>query len=248
MFDYGTAFKNLTAYAKRTDDGISRFYYYLLDNISDVEYNSGESWSLTLKIHKFIRTKEQGTLFQASDFLETGSDLRNFNYHIWVPLHFPDTSSGDVNFYLKYAGEQHYHLVESSFDGTELDITFVGETDQTVTHELYIDQLGTPKSVENVDSWSYNATTKILAFIVTYTSAKTVTVSWDEAGGQVAVYTLSVWGRKNGLSKNAIVNLNGENCSIISMTMYMLPYRSYLMTVRAEGDDNKRWIIVYKIT
>lgn len=184
MYDYGHAFKNLTAYATRTND-TSNLYYYLLDNVGDVDYSSGQTWSLTLKIHKFIRTEEQGTLFQASDFLETGSELKNFNHHIWTPLPFPEIPSGNATFYMEKIAGESFQLIRSTYSVNKLTLKVAGESGELSTLEIYCGNKGQPVAIYTVNgtlTWSYNASTAILTLKVTHASPTTILIYWRLPG------------------------------------------------------------------
>jgi len=181
MYNYGTAFKNLTAYATRSS-GLADLNYYMLDNAADIKYNTGQSWSLTLKIHKFIRTTEQRTYFKASDFLETGSDLVNFNHQFWTPLPFPETPLGNSTFYINHLGQQNGQLIKSSYSPDKLVLNLAGESGKTTTWRIYCGDKGQPKKCEGATSWSYNSSSNILTITALHSSSTTVTIRWALLG------------------------------------------------------------------
>lgn len=178
MYDYGHAFKNLTAYASRSTTN-SDLIYHLLDRATDTEYSSGQSWSLELKVHKFIRTIEDTTFFQASDFLETGSNLVNYNHRYWVLLPFPEVPS-EPAFYIDHFGQQYGQIITSAYSSNKLTLRIAGSSGKTSTWEIYCSK-GKPKSVEGVSSWSYDSGIKVLTFDLEH-SINDVTIRWAGVG------------------------------------------------------------------
>ena len=248
MYDYGHAFKNLTDYASRIT-GAADLKYYLLDNTGDIEYNSGQSWTLTMKIHKFIRTVEQGTYFQASDFLDTGSDLINFNHRFWIPLPFPEVPSNPI-FYINHFGQQHGQIISSSYANEKLTINIAGENTKLTQWEVYCGSKHRPSAVIGASSWSYDSTTKVLTITTTHSSLVTIIVDWSVHHGPPPpppspqyCLTVTVVDRSNVRLPNVKVTvwtitgnyITSDYTNLAGEAVFHLPELTYKITAEHQG-------------
>lgn len=170
--DNGLAIKNMSGTTEI--DGVY-MKYYPLDRVSDQEYASGTSWTITLYVQNFLRLDRD---FTASDFLNLNeSEMMNQLYHAYMPLPFPDfPASANATLFLKYIGRANFQVPYSTFSNDVLTLNIVGESGTTSTIEVYCGDKGEPTSVSGASSWSYDSETKIVTINVLHTSSKEVIV------------------------------------------------------------------------
>ena len=167
--------KNLTNTERTTPT--CKLQNYWVKNPSDVEYSSGEQWTMQFYIQYFkTYTAWHTTWISSANFTapsEHSSYMETINYQSWVALPLFNPQS---NLTINCVGSPNSQLADSSLSNDILTLLLVGDTGNTTTRYIYCGSKGEPTTVSGASSWSYNATSKILTIRAIYNSSNTIAV------------------------------------------------------------------------
>lgn len=155
----------------------AKMQQYWVKNGADVEYSSGQTWTMQLDIQYFktyanwCDTWVSGANYTAPE--EHSSYMETINYQSWVVLPLFNPQS---NLTINCVGSPNSQLADSSLSNDILTLLLVGDTGNTTTRHIYCGSKGEPTTVNGASSWSYNATSKILTIRAIYNSSNTITV------------------------------------------------------------------------
>ncbi len=216
--------KNLTN-TEREIVANCKLYEYWVKQASDVEYSSGETWTMEFYVQYFKRYVAWDTNYvDPSDFrspTEHDSNWDDINYQNWVELPlFNQVGNLSIN----RIGQNASQLAYSVYADNILTIVFAGDIGGSATHQIYCGMKGKPTSVSGASSWSYNATSKILTIGTIHNSSITIAIAIQYAVPDVAItsVTLSktVVGGGYPLSINVTMENQGDNEETFNITAY----------------------------
>ena len=168
--------KNLTNTPRTLNN--ANGYFYWVDNDNDVEYSSGQTWTIALQIQYFKRYVAWHTDYvNYTDFkapMEHESEMETINYQSWLQLPlFSQQSKMSIN----TIGSSHSQVAYSSFSkARKLTLLFVGDSGVNVKRQIYCGENGKPTKFIGATSWNYNSATHIVTVYVTHSSGKEVEV------------------------------------------------------------------------
>lgn len=204
----GVAYQNLTGCA--TNEALSSDANFYALNQTEATVSSGTTYIMTIKYQRYYRLSSESLgAFDETDILDFG-ESENDRFHILTWNCFPLLA--DRDFAIKHYGYGNI-IGSTSFQGNVLSFVVAGESGESNTIELYCGGKGSPQTVrtnEVLTSFSYDSSTDILTFSVTYSSVAEVKISWGE--GASSSFSLRVHVSKNKFPyMGAIVNVEGEN-------------------------------------
>ncbi len=167
--------------------------WYWVDNNADVEYSSGETWTIELYVQYFKRYVDWDTDYVGvSDFHEPSehnSERETYNYQNWLQLPLFNQQLGMA---INRVGLNSSSLVDSSYGNEKLTLVFAGDSGESRTYEIYVGSKSGPTSVSGATSWSYSSSKKICTITVTHSGIKEVVIKWvePEGGGGAGRYFL----------------------------------------------------------
>lgn len=234
--------KNLTNTARTSSYLISKWFW--VDNSGDVEYSSGQQWTIQLYVQYFKRYTAWDTEYVGvSDFHEPNehnSEREAYNYQNWLPL---PLFSQEENLMINRVGTTKSQLAYSAFNNDILTLVFVGDTGATTTRQIYCGDKGEPTSVSGASTWSYDDSEKILTLAIEHPGSESIEIRWDETSA--GIYKLTVNVKQSGSplpNVNVTVNGETEQTNSSGIATFKLSYGHY--TVQATHGVETRTVHV----